>query len=104
MSGSPSETRENAMIAKTIASSSGAALALSLAGAAVLSAAGMVPAYAETHFSVTNLVSDGAVPAKIVDPNLINPWGIAMSPTSPFWISDLPRSSRPQQRRRQIEI
>lgn len=36
----------------------------------------------------TNLVSDGAVPAANIDPNLQNPWGIAMSATSPFWISD----------------
>ena len=76
------------MITKTIASSRGAAVMLSLAGAAALWAASMAPAYAETLFNVTNLVSDGTVPAKVVDLNLINPWGIAMSPTSPFWISD----------------
>ena len=38
--------------------------------------------------SQTNLVSDGAVPALHVDPNLVNPWGIASSPTGPFWVSD----------------
>ena len=80
------------MIAKTIASSCGASVMFSLAAA--IWAVGMTPACAETLFNVTNLVSDGAVPAKIVDPNLINPWGIAMSPGSPgmpgspFWISD----------------
>ena len=36
----------------------------------------------------TNLVSDGAVPANLIDVNLRNPWGIAFSPTSPFWIAD----------------
>jgi uncharacterized protein (TIGR03118 family) len=36
----------------------------------------------------TNLVSDGAVPAVTIDPNLQNPWGIALSGSSPFWISD----------------
>jgi uncharacterized protein (TIGR03118 family) len=46
------------------------------------------PAVAQQVFSVTNLVSDGAVPARTIDPNLINPWGIASGPTSPFWISD----------------
>ena len=35
-----------------------------------------------------NLVSDGAVPADLVDPNLVNAWGLASSPTSPWWISD----------------
>ena len=24
----------------------------------------------------------------IVDPNLLNPWGLVASPTSPFWVSD----------------
>jgi uncharacterized protein (TIGR03118 family) len=44
-----------------------------------------------THmtFTVTNLVgSDPSVSAVQTDPNLINPWGLAESPTGPFWISD----------------
>ena len=36
----------------------------------------------------TNLVADTAGIANLTDPNLINPWGIAESATSPFWISD----------------
>jgi uncharacterized protein (TIGR03118 family) len=36
----------------------------------------------------TNLVSDISGIARFTDPNLVNPWGIAYSPTSPFWISD----------------
>ena len=36
----------------------------------------------------TNLVSDGFVPANFTDPNLVNPWGISSSATSPFWVSD----------------
>jgi uncharacterized protein (TIGR03118 family) len=36
----------------------------------------------------TNLVSDGSVPAFVVDPDLINPWGIAHGPKGPFWVSD----------------
>ncbi len=44
-------------------------------------------AYADV-FDQTNLVSDGLLPAQVTDPNLINPWGIAQSPTSPFWVSD----------------
>jgi uncharacterized protein (TIGR03118 family) len=38
----------------------------------------------------TNLVSDvpGVAPANPVDKFLLNPWGLAYSPTSPFWVSD----------------
>jgi uncharacterized protein (TIGR03118 family) len=43
---------------------------------------------APTTFTQTNLISDGFVPALNMDPNLINPWGVAYSSTSPFWISD----------------
>ncbi|HEY8290787.1 MAG TPA: TIGR03118 family protein [Acetobacteraceae bacterium] len=39
-------------------------------------------------FLQTNLVSDGSVPAANVDPNLVNPWGVSFSSTSPFWVSD----------------
>jgi len=35
-----------------------------------------------------NLVSDGFVPAEHVDSHLVNPWGMASSATSPFWVSD----------------
>ncbi len=41
-----------------------------------------------TTFTQTNLISDGSVPALMTDPNLINPWGVSYSPTSPFWISE----------------
>jgi uncharacterized protein (TIGR03118 family) len=45
-------------------------------------------AQAATRFKVTNLVSDGSVPAVTTDPDLINPWGVAYSPMGPFWVSD----------------
>jgi len=35
-----------------------------------------------------NLVSDLPDFADHLDPNLVNPWGIAYGPTSPFWIAD----------------
>jgi uncharacterized protein (TIGR03118 family) len=35
-----------------------------------------------------NLVSDLAGVALVTDTNLVNPWGITTSPTSPFWVSD----------------
>ncbi|MBS1191242.1 MAG: hypothetical protein H6R10_3034 [Rhodocyclaceae bacterium] len=34
-----------------------------------------------------NLVSDGGVPAEHVDPELINPWGIALTATGMVWIA-----------------
>jgi uncharacterized protein (TIGR03118 family) len=39
-------------------------------------------------FAQTNLVSDGAVPAAHVDPQLLNPWGVAFVPNAEFWVSD----------------
>src|ERR1700722_12397533 len=39
-------------------------------------------------FVQTNLVSDIAGLAENTDPLLVNPWGIAMSSGSPFWVSD----------------
>src|SRR5262245_49079202 len=36
----------------------------------------------------TNLVSDLPGAAALVDPNLVNPWGISESAGSPFWVSD----------------
>jgi uncharacterized protein (TIGR03118 family) len=36
----------------------------------------------------TDLVSDIPGLATITDPNLINPWGVSHTPTSPFWVSD----------------
>ncbi len=46
------------------------------------------PAPADTIYQETNLVSDIPGLAPVTDPNLANPWGIASSDTSPFWISD----------------
>jgi len=39
-------------------------------------------------YKQTNLVSDLPGMAAVTDPNLVNPWGITASPTSPFWVSD----------------
>src|SRR6266571_4704179 len=53
--------------------------------------------YAETDLVVNKSVNgvptltdkNGIVHiAKFVDPNLVNPWGISESATSPFWVSD----------------
>ena len=38
-------------------------------------------------FTQSNLVSDGSVKAQTTDPQLINPWGIAIGQQTPFWIN-----------------
>src|SRR5215471_2586008 len=53
----------------------------------------LIGAFTSTMFGASqyqqhNLVSDIPGAADQTDPNLVNPWGIAMSPTSPFWISN----------------
>ena len=40
------------------------------------------------NYVQTNLTSDLPGVAQNLDPNLVNPWGIAFSPTSPIWIAD----------------
>ncbi|MDB6040974.1 MAG: hypothetical protein JWM99_4815 [Verrucomicrobiales bacterium] len=40
------------------------------------------------RYAQSNLVSDISGLARFTDTNLANPWGIAISPSSPFWISD----------------
>lgn len=71
-----------------------------LAGAAALAIpltlAGVLPANAEpaadqaagTTFAATNLVSDQAGQAALVDPSLVNPIGLSASATSALWVSN----------------
>jgi uncharacterized protein (TIGR03118 family) len=40
-----------------------------------------------TAYLAVDLVSDQAGVAPILDPHLVNAWGIALSPSSPFWVS-----------------
>lgn len=47
------------------------------------------PRFADARFYAQhNLVSDGAVPADLVDPNLVNAWGLVSGPMTPWWIAD----------------
>lgn len=39
-------------------------------------------------YAVENLVSDGFVPADNMDPDLVNPWGIAFNPNGFVWVAD----------------
>jgi uncharacterized protein (TIGR03118 family) len=58
-------------------------------GLACVSALPLSSAFAQTNsYKQTNLVSDTAGMAPNTDPKLVNPWGIAFIPGSPFWISD----------------
>ncbi len=47
----------------------------------------IVPSLPTIYFQ-QNLVSDLPGVAAHIDPNLVNPWGIAFGPTTPFWIAD----------------
>ena len=40
------------------------------------------------NYTVTPLVSDIPGAAALTDPNLVNGWGLARSPTSPWWVAD----------------
>jgi uncharacterized protein (TIGR03118 family) len=40
------------------------------------------------HYVQTNLVSDLPGMAAVRDPNLVNPWGLARSTGSPWWVAD----------------
>jgi uncharacterized protein (TIGR03118 family) len=61
--------------------------ALLAAGTLVMAIVLTSPASAQ-FYRQTKLVSDIAGTAAITDPQLINPWGVSHSPTSPFWVSD----------------
>jgi uncharacterized protein (TIGR03118 family) len=49
---------------------------------------GMNPRPAAAQYKVTNLVSSQAGKAKFQDPDLINAWGIAYSPTGPICVTN----------------
>ena len=55
----------------------------------ILSSTALAPrAPGASQYVQHNLVSDIPGIADQTDPNLVNPWGISMSSTSPFWISN----------------
>jgi uncharacterized protein (TIGR03118 family) len=59
---------------------------LNLLAACLLATAFAIPAVAQTAgtYTVSNLMSDGSVPATIMDSNFINPWGVT---NATFWIN-----------------
>src|SRR5689334_5053481 len=44
-------------------------------------------AQAANSYTQSNLISDGSVKAQQTDPQLINPWGVAIGQATPFWIN-----------------
>ena len=54
----------------------------------VTSVAGAGDHHRAQSFRQKNLISDIAGVARITDPNLVNPWGMAAGPTTPLWVSD----------------
>jgi len=40
------------------------------------------------HYAQTNLVSNTPGVAPVTDPQLVNPWGLSRSSSSPWWVSD----------------
>jgi len=63
----------------------GAALVV---GLGVLSAGPAAGARAPNAYTRVNLVSDQPGHARLTDPNLVNPWGLAAGPGTPLWVSD----------------
>jgi uncharacterized protein (TIGR03118 family) len=53
-------------------------------GVGLSAATGAPPKVYQQH----NLVSDGFLPADVIDPNLVNPWGIAPNPTGVWWVAN----------------
>jgi uncharacterized protein (TIGR03118 family) len=54
-----------------------------VAGAAIAGVSSQPNVYRQV-----NLISDIDGVARITDPNLVNPWGMAAGPTTPLWIND----------------
>jgi uncharacterized protein (TIGR03118 family) len=65
---------------------SGGALSLILISIAANSYAQSVSP--SQHYKQTNLIADTEGIAPVTDPHLVNPWGLARSSTSPWWVSD----------------
>src|ERR1700736_1560967 len=65
------------------------AVPTAVAVAAAVAGASAMTFGAENEFHQTNLISDrGDQGAQVVDPNLKNPWGLALGPTTPLWVAD----------------
>jgi uncharacterized protein (TIGR03118 family) len=59
-----------------------------LLAALIVACTTLLPLPAAAGYVQQNLVSDLSGLAPVTDPNLVNPWGMSSSSTSPIWVSD----------------
>jgi hypothetical protein len=59
-----------------------------LAASLISASVGFASAATKNNYQATILVSNEAGEAPIQDPLLVNAWGIAASPTSPWWVAN----------------
>ena len=67
-----------------------------VAAAAIAAAIGLAARAFDSSpgsYAVRSLVSDGGVPAPNKDPLLVNAWGLAASPTGPWWVGNEARGT-----------
>jgi uncharacterized protein (TIGR03118 family) len=74
----------SASVARYVSQGRGVAALMCLVVAVLAAAAVCLPAGAQSY-KVTNIISDGSVPAPVMDANFLNPW--AMSTSGTWWIS-----------------
>ena len=72
------------MLKRVISSFSVVLMVLLVTSASAGSASGKTA----NAYTVTNLVSDVSGAAKLLDPNLVNAWGLAAGPMTPWWVAD----------------
>lgn len=86
----PSHWRSLTALAVAVTALAAVASTALSAGAASRTGTGTASAMmTRNKFEQTNLVSDRTDQgAQIVDPSLLNPWGLAHSSTSPLWVAD----------------
>jgi uncharacterized protein (TIGR03118 family) len=65
-----------------------AVLALPLAAAPEVAAAGNGHSANQPAFAAVNLVSDVPGMAAVTDPHVVNAWGLTLGPTTPLWVVD----------------
>ena len=58
-----------------------------LASASTRAGSGGTPGRAANSYKLHRLVADQAGHAKSTDPNLVNAWGLAAGPTTPWWVN-----------------
>lgn len=68
-----------------------AAIAVAAIAGAVVAARGL--GASSDRYTVTPLVSDGGIAAPHHDPTLVNAWGLAASPTGPWWVGNEARDT-----------